>query len=536
MASAIPYDPDDFENNNPFAEPDAPAHDPEPHTLQQQYAAAIASATQNTAIGSTDTQDATVADAAADGADQAKSKPAEHAGELVKEELVRLLPERFSNRYLIQLTLRAIEENKPENPILRFDAAVSGLSKFRQKEYKDIRRTYSEVSKFNKYLLVANLEVFVPVIPLPVTAYVPGGEDERKQLMFVWQEWMDRVTHNPILVRDEEFVYFIEKDFGYSVINSSRRYSVASGLVRKTLKQLPVPYDPYTELAEFRPLIKSAYLLGQKLHRALERKQRSERQIAALISELSTKLKGLAQFETVHLGMKNMWEKLAHVAHTQSELTVLQLVSDMGSLGDGIKAIVDDLYEIKEALTNRHLITREFIQAQAQTKAKHLNATKIKSRSSLDPIKVDEALNLLEVATRAEENLNMQVKRISGEMMFERKETIEFLERKFQRMLKQFALGRVDQHRRLLKHLENIRLDVRIIDSNGGLSRLNRDNLTQMKHNLPQSQAENGDSWTSRTFRSRSAELKDREMLSGDTEEVEVDAKQAASVLGVATF
>ncbi|GEQ72773.1 hypothetical protein JCM33374_g6461 [Metschnikowia sp. JCM 33374] len=559
MASAIPYDPDDFENNNPFAEPEEPVANadgfgPGPEHVVGQPNNFLASQEPYETTGNssfypqTQYQDGENAstkpirstddiNGSAGSFNESSDTPAD-TEELVKEELMRLLPERFTRRYSMKLTLRAVEENKPENPILRFDATVKGLSSYRQKEYTNIRRTYSETLKFNKYLQVSNLEVFVPVIPSAQTSYPTGGEDEKKQLMYVWQEWMDRVTSNPILVRDEEFVYFIENDFGYAVINSGRKSAVASGLIRKTLKQLTVPYDPYRELAEFRPMIKSAYNLGQRLYKALEKNQRNYRHLASLVSELSTKLKGLSQFETVHPGMKNMWEKLSNIAYIQSELAILQSISDMGSLGDGMQALVDDLYEIKEALTNRHLIMREHIQAQSQTRSKHATATKIKSKSSLDPIKVDEALSSLEYATKAEENLHLQVKRISGEMMFERKEAIDFFEKKFQRTLKSFSLSRIDQHRKLLKHLESIRLDVRIIDANGGLSRLNRDNLTQIKHNLPQSQAEAGDAWTSRTFRSLSTAKAKSEKLRGheDGDEENMDPKEAASILGVTTF
>ena len=140
---------------------------------------------------------------------------------------------------------------------------VKGLPRYRQSIYKDVRRTFNEVVKFNRYLIVSNLEVFVPVIPSAITSYPTGGEDERKKLFVEWQDWLNRITSNPILIRDEEFVYFVENDFGYSVINTNRKTSVASGIMRKTLKQFAVPYDPYEELANFRPIIKEAYLTFQ---------------------------------------------------------------------------------------------------------------------------------------------------------------------------------------------------------------------------------------------------------------------------------
>lgn len=527
MASAIPYNPDDFEDNNPFGEP---VHSVLARDTNNEPDASSEHEQEQSVQNDHNIQQQPDA--------QAPPQENDNLATLVKDELAKLLPERFTDRYSMKIVLRGIEKNKAANPILRFDAEVSGLRKYRQKVYKDVRRTYNEVVKFNNYLIVSNLEVFVPVIPAAQTAYPTGGEDEQKQLMQVWQEWFDRVTKNPILVRDDELVYFIESDFGYSVINAGRKTLVASGLVRRTLKQLAPPYDPYTELAAFRPVIKSAYLLCGKLEKAVEKNQKNERQLAANVSEFGTKLRGLAQFETAHAGMRNMWEKLGKVAQIQSDLGLVRLVSDAATLGDGCKALASDFFEIKEALTNRHLIMREYLQAQAQTKTKHLQAAKVKSKVSLDPIKVDEALRALEYATQAEENLQMQVKRISGEMMYEKSEVITFVEGKFQRILKQFTLSRVDQHRRFLKHLEAMRLDVRIIDLKGGLSRLNRDNLTQMQHNLAQSQAATGDAWTSRTFRSLNEVQAEKETRLRKAEEADlaVDATQAASVLGAATF
>lgn len=535
MASSIPYDPEGFEDNNPFAEPEEHVPPvnvgimteevPQPPDEEQPshyYGQNVEGEQENQAPDNQNPENEEMG-----------------SGRLVEEDLKKLLPERFTNKYLMRIHLREIEENKPNNPILRFDASVKGLPKFREKMYKDIRRTFTEVQKFNEYLIVANLEVFVPVIPSPITSYPAGGEDEKKQIFYNWLEWFARITRNPILVRDEEFVYFIESDFGYSVINSNRKHLVASGLMRKTMKQLNTPYDPYQELALFRPTIKSAYLLCQRLNKTMDKNQKLERQLLSNISELGTKLKGLSLFETVHPGMRNLWEKLAKATQFQADLLLIKLISDMGSLGDGAKAMSADFFEIKEALTNRYLIMRELIQAEAQTKAKHVQATKIKSRASLDPIRADEAIRTLEYAQKAEESLHMQVKRISGEMMFERKEVLDHTEKKMKTLLKLFTLNRVEQHRKLLNHFEKIRLDVRIIDENGGLSRLNREHLFQMKHNLAQSQAANGDLWSSRQFRSLTQQQAEREEALKNKTDIDtgsIDAKKAASMLGTSTF
>ncbi|RLV92698.1 Vacuolar protein sorting-associated protein 17 [Spathaspora sp. JA1] len=529
------FNPDEFENNNPFADPSASQiHQSEP------IAPPVEVVPPDVLPAPTEREPEP------DSAEQGNTLAS--AGQLTEAQLQKLIPERFTNKYQLHIRLTSIERNKPGNPILKMDAEIKGLPRFRQVKYKDIRRTFNEVVKFNKYLTIANLEVFVPVIPNANTSYPTNGEDEIKQLMMVWQEWLDRITSNPILIRDEEFVYFIENDFGYSVINSKRKSSVASGLMRHTLKQFSVPYDPYLELADFRPLIKSGYLICQKLYKLLDSETKTEKQLSIYIFELSNKLNVLAQFENSHPGMKNMWEKLGKIMQIQADLTLIESINDMGSLGDGVQTLVDDFYQIKEALTNRHLIMRELLQAESQTANKHAQANKIKSRSSLDPIKVDEAIRSLEYATKVEESLNLQVQRISGEMLYERQEIVDFTERKIQKLVKTFTLHKVEHHRKILKHLETIRLDIRIIDAKGGLSRLNRDNLANLKHNLAQSQSSKGDSWSSRTFRSLEKEQQERESEeeaaaskpdssnTSNSKSNVVDAKNAASLLGIATF
>lgn len=515
MTSAVPYDPDGFEDNNPFAEP-----------------------VEN--VNTEETNAETSEENAPESVSSEVSQPAQsdQLAVLSQEELRKLIPERFAKKYLMEIKVVGVEKNKPGNPILKFNASVHNLPRYRQSTYKEVRRTFEEVLKFNKYLMISNLECFVPQVPSATTSYPSGGEDDIKQLLYVWQDWFNRISANPILIRDEEFVYFIESDFGYSVINSNRKSSVASGLVRKTLKQLAPPFDVYEELAQFRPLIKAAYLTFQKLHKILDRNSKLEKNLATSLGELSQKLMMISQVEVIHPGMKNMWERLSKIKLIEADLKLVQLYNDMGILGDGIKIFVDDFYQIKEALTNRHLIMRELIQAQQQTKAKHLQANKIKSKASLDPIRVDEALRSLEYATKAEESLSLQVKRISGEMMIEKDEVLENTDQKLHKLLKGFTLNKVDHHRKILKHLETIRLDIRIIDDKGGLSRLNRENLSNLKHNLTQSQSANGDSWSSRTFRSLNEEegAKKKNPKVEAIDDNSFDAKNAAHILGVATF
>lgn len=506
---ALPYD-DEFENNNPFAEPE-----------DTQPLAAPSMAPQPEQPASEPVVDQP--------APQAEPQAPTGAPDLVAEPMLRkLVPERFA-KYLLKFKITAVERNKPGNPIVKFSVAVQGLPKFRLKVYKDVRRTYSEVVKFNKYLTVLNLELFVPVFPLALT--LARMEDEPRQLQLVWQEWFDRISSNPIIIRDEEFVYFIENDFGYAVINLNRKQLVASGFVRKTLKQLAPPYDPVEPLATFRPQVKGAYLGLQKLHKQCERRLRAEKQVLIHMYDLANKFGLMAAGETTHPGMRNLWEKLAGVANKQLDYMLADSTNEMATLGDGALNVSNDCYEIKEALTNRHLIMRELDKAAGHLEAKEAYAAKMKLKTTLDPLKVDEAIRAVEHATQVRDLLELQVQRILAEMLCERQEVIDFADHKVKQLLKAYTLRKVAHHRQLLKHLEAIRLDVRLVDAKGGLSRLNRDNLSLLKHNLPQSQDAEGDAWLSRTFR-----LLQTDEPPKRTPETKLNARNAAALLGVATF
>ena len=51
-------------------------------------------------------------------------------------------------------------------------------------------------------------------------------------------------------------------------------------------------------------------------------------------------------------------EKLGKITQKQSDFTLVDSINEMATLGDGTQILIDDFYEIKEALTNRHLIMR----------------------------------------------------------------------------------------------------------------------------------------------------------------------------------
>lgn len=144
--------------------------------------------------------------------------------------------------------------------------------KFRTTQYRDVRRLHSEFVKLGEHLISANPEAFVPAVPPPSTAAGVGTDEDEARVKASIQRWLNTVCSNEVLIQDEEMVFFVESDFGYSPV--VRRKQPATGVRRKMIKQFAPPPDDTPELAEARPVVKMFYLgtmdTGQKLDKVVK--------------------------------------------------------------------------------------------------------------------------------------------------------------------------------------------------------------------------------------------------------------------------
>ncbi|ODQ62371.1 hypothetical protein WICANDRAFT_26971 [Wickerhamomyces anomalus NRRL Y-366-8] len=533
MSSSIPYDPDEFDNN-PFSEP-AP--------LQQDQEAEHSPYAQDEEQPESEQPEVDQPASAQEDQPTQKINAAES-----------LVPERFDKKhdYKIVIKVQAIERvgtlsNKKENPSILFDVSTN-LPHFRKKNYKGVKKSYQEFESFFKFLNGANPECFIPSLPLSSTNYGIQNEEDYRKTIFNFQTWFNRITSNPIIIRNEEFVFFIESDHNsYSPIHKSK--VPASGLRRKTLKQFQPPYDEVLELAEFRPLIKSIYKTTTNIHTKLEKLSKLRKSMAVSENEMGNQIVELNVLENSHPGMQNMWKKFGKTITILGDLESVIGSLDLATLGDGLESVINDGYTIKEALTNRHLLMRDLVTAQSNTKLKHENARKLRNKRDINPIKVDEAIRSLQEATNYEEELTLKIKRITENMLIEKKEYLEYLDILIKQILKEFVIKRIEYERKKLSILEKVRLDVRLVDENGGLSRLGREKYPLKKSVHTPSQGPEGDSWSGdRKVSHFSEELlkedqeQDAELPIEEDEQVEseedvaIDARNAASLLGGSTF
>jgi hypothetical protein len=121
-------------------------------------------------------------------------------------------------------------------------------------------------------LISANPEAFVPAVPPAVTSAGAGTEEDENRVKVNIQRWLNIVCSNEVLIKDEEMIFFVESDFGYSPV--VRLKQPATGMRRKVIKQFAPPPDDTPELADARPVVKMFYLetmgAGQKVDKVVK--------------------------------------------------------------------------------------------------------------------------------------------------------------------------------------------------------------------------------------------------------------------------
>lgn len=532
MSSALPYEPDDFDNN-PFSEQSVIPPAANPAETSSQSNAEQENKNDNKESSSID--------------DVTHNKPEVTADKAFRDfpneqDLKKYIPERL-NRKSFSICAKVLEVEKNgnityKNPVFRFNANVKNIPGFRRSVYRDIRRTYKELQGLYKYLIFNNIEVFVPALPSITTAYKAMSPEFLSTVSRSLQEWFDRVCSNPILIRNQEFILFLEQnDFSYtpSKTKPSSNSVMATGIRRKTLKQLQPPYDACEALAEYRPMIKSVHIESEKLTLKMDEILRLQKQLCVLDSDFYSNLSKMSPLSDDKQMMK-VWNKFNKMIQIFTEMNLVSVVGFDSAISNTFKLISDDCYNVKESLTNRHLLMRELTNAEEVTKKKHASITKLKSKSIIDPIKIDEAIRSLELANNYEKEMRYEVKRTTYEMLIESRDYTEYFTQTIQRLLKSLAKQKIRQERKKLHLL----ISNRIINPQESLGRLGRESYPEGATKSSQDST-SGDSWTSRSRKTSDSFAR----KSGDTEKgnnarldelSNVDAKSAASLLASSSF
>ncbi|KAF2191498.1 vacuolar protein sorting-associated protein Vps17 [Zopfia rhizophila CBS 207.26] len=396
-------------------------------------------------------------------------------------------------QYKLQAKVTGLERTGRKDPILRFDV-YTNLPKFRTTQFRDVRRLHSEFVKLGEHLISANPEALVPAVPPPLTSAGVGTDEDEARIKTSIQRWLNVVCSNEVLIRDEEMVFFVESDFGYSPV--VRRKQPATGVRRKVIKQFAPPPDDTPELAAARPVVKAFYLGTMETGQKLEKVVKSRRSLGLAESDLGVKFAAMHVQET-HPGLSMAYRKLGKVIQAVGDFHAAQGTAEATTLGDPLAYHSSDAFIVKETLTNRHILLRELLQAQSATRSKLSAADRLKASSSVKRDKVDEAIQALDEARSHETYLLQKSQRVTANLLQEQRKWFTRSAAEMRIAIREYVVRQIEAERRTLATLEQVRPDIRAIDGSGGLSRLGREaHPAQRRASLASSQGPKGDAWS----------------------------------------
>jgi hypothetical protein len=271
-----------------------------------------------------------------------------------------------------------------------------------------------------------------------------------------------------------------------------------------------------------------------------------------------------------HSGLASAYRKLGAVIRGVGDFHLAQGTFEASSLADPLTYCSADAFVVKETLTNRQILMRDLLAAQASYRSKVSAAERLRTSNNVKRDKVDDAIASLEEARATEENLSKKCTAVTKNLLVEHRAWFSRTSITLRESLREYVVRQIEAERRTLATLESVRPDIRTIDASGGLSRLNRDHHPPNKirrSSLASSQGPKGDAWSgvqrrpdSGVRRSEGSNLAglpvpedpelDEEALGGrrratsgglkglleDDDEDRVDARNAASRLAQTTF
>ncbi|KEF60465.1 uncharacterized protein A1O9_02026 [Exophiala aquamarina CBS 119918] len=396
-------------------------------------------------------------------------------------------------QYKLQAKVTALERTGRKDPVIRFDVHTN-LPKFRTTQFRDVRRTHTEFIKLADHLISSNPEALVPAVPPSLTSAGAGTDEDEARVKNSIQRWLNVVCSNDVLMRDEEMVFFVESDFGYSPV--VRMKQPATGVRRKVLKQFAPPPDDTPELHEARPVAKMFYLGSLDTGQKLEKVVKARRALGLAESSLGEKL-GQMHVQETHPGLSVAYRKLGRIIQTTGDYHAAQGTAEATTLGDSLSYHSNDAFIVKETLTNRHILLRELLQAEASRRTKETAVHRLKASSSVRREKVDEAISALDEATSQENYLRAKTQRVTANLLLEKRRWFDRTSEEFLFSLREYVVRQIESERRALATLESVRPDIRAIDASGGLSRLGRENHPPIRRvSLASSQGAKGDAWS----------------------------------------
>ncbi|KAL5508464.1 VPS17 [Sanghuangporus vaninii] len=342
--------------------------------------------------------------------------------------------------------------------LVRFDAQTN-LPNFTGSTYRNVSRSYAEFQQLYEAIVHNNPQTIVPALPLAQTS-APTDEEDDRLVRIMLQRWLTRVCEDTFLMRDEETRSFIESDFGYQPMPRHPRKKAGSGF--SLLKRGVPDEDETLQRARF----ELTKLEGQFFDsaKAIDKLARARKTLSVAQAEMGNKLISVASAEA-HPPLANALRKLGRTWHSVSDLDQAAAISECVIIGDSLGYQGLNAKSARETLQQRTAVLEEYQTAVKTSISKRRNIERLKASSSINPARVDEALEDLEEANKYETILSQRVDGISNNLHLALDRHKKLVNEDVTTALIEHARSMISYERQRLRELEALRPDFKAADS-----------------------------------------------------------------------
>ncbi|ORY23260.1 hypothetical protein BCR39DRAFT_549535 [Naematelia encephala] len=372
--------------------------------------------------------------------------------------------QREKNVPYLRVRIGGLERNR-KDLLIRFDASTN-LPNFRTGMYRNMQRSYVEFQRFAEQAQLTSPQTIIPALPLASTSAVTDEEDDRL-VRIALQRWFTRICEDPVLLKDDELRSFIESDFGYSPVPppSSRRPASAtsavpnvfSAAISKVVRRGALDEDD--ELQTAKGALESletrwggaAASIGA-LGKARRAHALANQDVGAKMISLST-VEPDMQLAAAERKIGRSLEQLSGMAGAQAASENVVLSDSLGYQALNARAAKDTLVQRTQILEDAHNATKNAI-------TKRRNVERLKGSSSINPMKVDDAISEMHDAEKVESRLTNHLQAISQNLHQALKSHSRAAHEDVALALLENARLTVGFHKHALRELEALRSDI----------------------------------------------------------------------------
>ncbi|OSD04644.1 hypothetical protein PYCCODRAFT_1363818 [Trametes coccinea BRFM310] len=304
----------------------------------------------------------------------------------------------------LRVRITSLDRNR-RDVLIKFDAQTN-LSNFTGTTYRNVSRSYVEFQQFYEAIIQNNPQTIVPALPLPRTS-APTDEEDDRLVKIMLQRWLTRICEDPILIHEEELRSFVESDFGYQPTPNTRKKAGGGfSLIRRGVPD----EDEELQRARFELTKLEAQFFDAA--KAIDKLARARKTIAGVKTEMGNKFVNVSSTEA-HPPLGNALQKLGRAYHSLADLDQAQGISECVIIGDSLGYQGLNARSAKETLQQRTAVLEEYQAAVKATISKRRNLERLKASSSINPQRVDEALEEMEEANKYEQILARRAEGIS---------------------------------------------------------------------------------------------------------------------------